>query len=56
LLGIAEMPKVETILVESNETPTGTGEQISHPVAAALANAVFAATKRRIRSLPIRLT
>jgi isoquinoline 1-oxidoreductase subunit beta len=56
LLGIAEMPKIETILGESNETPTGTGEQISHPVAAALANAVISATKRRIRSLPIQLS
>jgi isoquinoline 1-oxidoreductase subunit beta len=55
LLTIDEMPKVETILVESSEPPTGTGEQISHPVAAALANAVFAATGERLRSLPLKL-
>jgi isoquinoline 1-oxidoreductase subunit beta len=55
LLAIDEMPKIETILVESSEGPTGTGEQISHPVAAALANAVFAATGVRLRSLPLRL-
>jgi isoquinoline 1-oxidoreductase subunit beta len=55
ILRIDEMPKVETILVQSNEAPTGVGEQVSHPVAAALANAVFAATKQRLRSLPLRL-
>jgi isoquinoline 1-oxidoreductase subunit beta len=56
LLTIDEMPKIETILVESSEAPSGTGEQISHPVAAALGNAVFAATGERLRSLPLKLS
>jgi isoquinoline 1-oxidoreductase subunit beta len=56
LLRLQDMPQIETILVQSNDAPTGVGEQVSHPVAAALANAVFAATRERLRSLPLQLT
>lgn len=54
LLGIDEMPTIETILVDSAAAPTGIGEPASHPVAAALSNAVFAASEQRLRTLPFK--
>ena len=54
MLRMDEMPTVEVHLVKSGEAPGGVGE-IGVPTAApALANAVFAATGKRIRQLPIR--
>jgi isoquinoline 1-oxidoreductase beta subunit len=53
LLRIDEMPAIETVLVASDASPTGIGEPASHAVAAALANAVFAATGQRHRATPI---
>ncbi|WP_082579903.1 molybdopterin cofactor-binding domain-containing protein [Pelomonas sp. Root1444] len=55
LLRIDEMPVIETLLLDSAERPTGIGEPASHCTAAAVANAVFAATGRRLRSLPFAL-
>jgi isoquinoline 1-oxidoreductase beta subunit len=52
-LRIDEMPKVEVHIVPSAEAPTGVGEPGVPPVAPALAGAIFAATGRRIRTLPI---
>ena len=49
------MPAIETVLVNGPQDPTGIGEPASHCTAAALANAVFAATGRRLRSLPFDL-
>ncbi|MEQ6119429.1 molybdopterin cofactor-binding domain-containing protein [Reichenbachiella sp. MALMAid0571] len=40
-------------LIESNEKPTGVGEAPVPPVAPALANAIYAASGRRIRKLPL---
>jgi isoquinoline 1-oxidoreductase beta subunit len=54
LLRIDEMPEVEVHVVPSEEPPTGIGEPPVPPLAAAVANAVFAATGSRIRRLPIR--
>ena len=54
MLRIAEMPEVEVHLVASDAPPTGMGEPGVPPLAPAVANAIFAATGRRVRRLPIR--
>ena len=54
LATMAQMPReVQTILVPSQEAPTGAYEMGLPGAAPALANAVFAATTVRVRSLPI---
>ncbi|MEK7692371.1 MAG: molybdopterin cofactor-binding domain-containing protein [Bdellovibrionota bacterium] len=55
LLRMAEMPKIRVHLIESEAHPAGVGEPGVPPVAPALANAVFAATGKRLRELPLRL-
>jgi isoquinoline 1-oxidoreductase beta subunit len=55
MLRINEMPKVDVHIVASREKPTGVGEPGVPPVAPAVANALFALTGERIRSLPIRV-
>jgi isoquinoline 1-oxidoreductase subunit beta len=54
VLRIAEMPVVEVYLVPSHETPAGIGEASTPPIGPAVANAIFAATGKRLRRLPIR--
>ena len=54
LLRINEMPRVEVHIVPSQDDPTGVGEPGVPPLAPALANAIFAATGERVRTLPIR--
>ncbi len=53
LLGLAETPVIEIILIESTEAPGGVGEVGTPPVAPALANAIFAASGIRRRRLPL---
>ncbi|HVI08281.1 MAG TPA: xanthine dehydrogenase family protein molybdopterin-binding subunit [Candidatus Binatia bacterium] len=48
-----ETPVVEVYAISSAEPPTGIGEPSVPPLAPALCNAIFAATKKRIRALPI---
>jgi isoquinoline 1-oxidoreductase beta subunit len=55
MLRINESPQIEVYIVPSTENPTGVGEPGVPPVAPAVANAIFAATGKRIRKLPIRL-
>ena len=50
---INEMPNVEVYIVPSTEKPTGIGEPGVPPVAPAVANAIAAATGKRVRNLPI---
>jgi len=53
MLRLAQMPKVETVIVPSGGFWGGVGEPPVAVVAPALCNAIFAATGKRIRSLPI---
>jgi len=52
-LRMDETPVVEVYAVPSTEPPTGIGEPSVPPLAPALCNAIYAATKKRIRALPI---
>ncbi|MEO6117474.1 MAG: xanthine dehydrogenase family protein molybdopterin-binding subunit, partial [Methylotenera sp.] len=53
VMRMASMPKVEVYIVQSTEKMGGVGEPGLPPVAPAVTNAIFAATGKRIRTLPI---
>ncbi len=53
LLRINEAPKMEVYIVDSQEAPGGAGEPGTAGIAPAVVNAVFAATGKRLRKLPI---
>lgn len=53
LLGIGEMPVVEVHVVPSDGKPRGVGEMGVPPTVPAVANAIFMATGRRIRRIPV---
>lgn len=52
-LRISDMPKIEVHLVSSGAHPSGVGEPGVPPLAPALANAIFAATGKRLTQLPL---
>jgi isoquinoline 1-oxidoreductase subunit beta len=54
MLRLAEMPRVETVILASGGFWGGVGETPVPPLAPALCNAIFAATGKRIRSLPLK--
>ena len=53
LLRMNAMPQVEVHILDSNEAPGGVGEPGVPPIAPAVANALFAATGARLRTLPM---
>jgi len=55
LLTLEECPEIEVHIMPSTADPGGVGEPGTPPIAPAVANAVFAATGKPVRRLPIRL-
>ncbi|HEU4350271.1 MAG TPA: xanthine dehydrogenase family protein molybdopterin-binding subunit [Burkholderiales bacterium] len=53
VLRMNEMPRIETVIVPSQEKPTGVGEPATPVIAPALANALLALDGKPIRSLPL---
>ena len=56
MLRINETPAIEVHIVESSEAPGGIGEPGTSAIAPAVTNAIFAATGKRIRKLPVDAT
>jgi isoquinoline 1-oxidoreductase subunit beta len=56
VLRINQMPRIEVHIVPSAEPPTGVGEPGTPPIAAAVANALTAATGKRFGKLPLDLS
>ncbi|WP_276503267.1 hypothetical protein [Terrimonas pollutisoli] len=55
MMRMNEMPEIEVHMVPGSGKMGGAGEPRVPPVAPALANAIFAATGKRLRDLPLRL-
>jgi isoquinoline 1-oxidoreductase beta subunit len=55
VLRLADAPAIDVHIVPGGEEPSGVGEPGVPPIAPAVANAVYAATGQRLRSLPLRL-
>jgi isoquinoline 1-oxidoreductase beta subunit len=49
-----ESPEIDSFIVDSKENPVGAGESCNPTVLPAVVNAIYAATKKRVRRLPIR--
>jgi CO/xanthine dehydrogenase Mo-binding subunit len=56
MLTLRDAPDIEVHIIDNGADPGGVGESGTPPIAPAVANAVFRATGRRLRSLPLRLT
>ncbi len=55
VLRFNECPAIETDIIQSTAHPEGVGEPGTPPIAPAVANALFALTGQRLRSLPLKL-
>jgi len=55
VLRMPDMPQIEVHVIESDAKMGGIGEPATAPISAAVANAVYALTRQRLRSLPLRL-
>jgi isoquinoline 1-oxidoreductase subunit beta len=53
MLQLEEMPAVEVYIVPSSDAQGGIGEPAVGPIAPAVCNAIFAATGKRVRRLPV---
>ena len=53
LMTLTDMPEITVELITNDEPPGGVGELAVPVVAPALANALFAATGQRLRTLPL---
>jgi isoquinoline 1-oxidoreductase beta subunit len=53
LLGLADAPQIHVHLIDSTASPGGVGEPPTPPIAPAVLNALYAASGRRIRRLPL---
>jgi isoquinoline 1-oxidoreductase beta subunit len=53
ILRMNEMPRIETVIIPSQEKPTGVGEPATPVIAPALANAMLALNGKAIRALPL---
>ncbi len=56
MLAIGACPAIETAVMASTEPPEGVGEPGTPPIAPAVANAIFALTGQRLRSLPLQVS
>ncbi len=55
LIRMADAPEIEVKFINTDASPQGLGEPCLPPIAAAVSNAIFAATGQRLRKLPISL-
>ena len=56
ILRINEAPAIEVHIVQSSEAPGGMGEAGTSAIVPAVANAIFAATGKRLRKMPVDTT
>lgn len=54
MIRFKESPKIDAYLVDSTESPEGLGEMTLPPISAALCNAIYAATGKRVHKLPLK--
>jgi isoquinoline 1-oxidoreductase beta subunit len=53
MLRMKEMPQIDVVLLESSEKPGGMGEPAVALIGPAVANALFDATGKRVRRMPL---